>query len=119
MQFRDTASFGKRIESFIIGEMSMKGSDVRTPVIDDHSADCAVKKEDGTFVEIQIKVKSKGTKQSGHFSVDNHRDAHENFFFIFYGEIADTLWAFHSEISLKNLESIKSAKTQEVIVSLY
>ena len=67
MSFRDTSSFGKRVEYNIIGEMLNKGYDVYLPVIDDHGVDCIVKKSDGTFVEIQIKSRSENAKQPGFF----------------------------------------------------
>ena len=43
----------------IIGDMLMEGLDCYVPLVDDHGVDCAVKKACGTFIEIQIKAKSK------------------------------------------------------------
>ena len=97
MAFRDTSSFGKRIEYKIIAQMLMDGLDVYTPLIDDHGVDCIIKKPDGTFVEIQIKARSKTCKQNGFFSVDNHKEAMPNFYFVFYSELVDKMWVFSSE----------------------
>ena len=52
MSFRDTSSFGKRMEYQIEGKMLTEGHDVYLPMVDDHRVDCIVKKKDGTFVEI-------------------------------------------------------------------
>jgi hypothetical protein len=35
--------------------MIMEGLDVYLPLVDDHGVDCIIKRENGTFIEIQIK----------------------------------------------------------------
>ena len=57
--FRNTASFGKRIEYYLIGLMLKEGLDIYLPMVDDDAIDAVVKKPDGSFVEIQIKARSK------------------------------------------------------------
>ena len=42
--YRNTESFGKRIEYYIIGEMLKEGLDCYIPLVDDHGVDCIVKK---------------------------------------------------------------------------
>ena len=54
--FRDSASFGKRMEYKLIGDMLMEGLDCYVPLVDDHGVDCVIKKDDGTFIEVQIKL---------------------------------------------------------------
>jgi hypothetical protein len=49
IRFRDTASFGKRIEYSIIGEMLKEGLDVYTPMVDDIGIDAIIRKADGSF----------------------------------------------------------------------
>lgn len=60
--FRHTAGFGKRMEYYLIGQMLMEGLDCYAPVVDDRGVECAVKKADDTFIEIQIKARSKEVK---------------------------------------------------------
>ena len=51
LSFRNTASFGKRIEYYIVGLMLKDGLDVYMPLVDDDAIDAVVKKPDGNFVE--------------------------------------------------------------------
>ena len=57
VSFRHSAGFGKRMEYNLVGKMLMEGLDVYLPLVDDHGVDCVIKKEDGTFIEIQIKAR--------------------------------------------------------------
>ena len=59
MKFRNLASFGKRIEFWIIGEMIKEGHDVYIPMVDDMDIDAVVRKPNGKFIEVQIKARSK------------------------------------------------------------
>ena len=59
MKFRNLASFGKRIEFWIIGEMIKEGHDVYIPMVDDMGIDAVVRKPNGKFIEVQIKARSK------------------------------------------------------------
>lgn len=54
--FRSNASFGKRIEFYIIGLMLKEGLDVYIPMVDDDAIDVVVKKPNDSFVEVQIKA---------------------------------------------------------------
>lgn len=58
ISFRHSAGFGKRMEYNLVGKMLMEGLDVYMPLVDDHGVDCVIKKEDGTFIEVQIKARS-------------------------------------------------------------
>ena len=55
--FRDSASFGKRMEYKLIGDMLMEGLDCYVPLVDDHGVDCVIKKDDGTFIESYSTIK--------------------------------------------------------------
>lgn len=46
------------MEYNLVRKMLMEGLDCYLPLVDDHGADCVIKKEDGTFIEIQIKARS-------------------------------------------------------------
>jgi hypothetical protein len=77
MRFRHTAGFGKRIEFWIIGEMLKEGLDVYVPLVDDKAIDAVVRRRDGSFVEVQIKARSReiipGTRLSSQrFGTTNH-----------------------------------------------
>ena len=62
ISFRHSAGFGKRMEYNLVGKMLMEGLDVYMPLVDDHGVDCVIKKEDGTFIEVQIKARSNEAK---------------------------------------------------------
>ena len=47
--FTNLASFGKRIEHFLIGQMLKEGLDVYLPVVDDKGIDAVVRRPDGSF----------------------------------------------------------------------
>ena len=102
MSYRNACSFGKRIEYKVIGAMLKSECDVYIPIVDDHGVDCVVKKKDGTFLEIQIKARASDVKQCGFFTVDNHEDSINNFYFVFYSERVDTYWVFTSSDFIKN-----------------
>ena len=59
MRFRHSAGFGKRIEFWIIGQMLKEGLDVYVPLVDDNAIDAIVRRPDGSFVEVQIKARSR------------------------------------------------------------
>lgn len=115
MPFRDTCSFGKRIEYTIIGDLLMEGFDVYVPLVDDHGVDCIVKKGDGKYVEIQIKARSYQSKQPGCFTVNHHEDAIDNFYFIFCSEQSDRnlmKWVFSSREFVEVSYVYKSGKNK-------
>lgn len=96
--FRHTAGFGKRMEYSIIGKMLMEGLDCYVPLVDDHGVDCVIKKEDGTFIEIQIKARSNEVNDgdAALFSAISH-EHRENFYFVFYSERMDMMWILSSK----------------------
>ena len=93
ISFRHTAGFGKRMEYKLIGDMLMEGLDCYTPLVDDHGVDCVIKKSDGTFIELQIKARSKDVTEgdAALFSAIDH-NLTENFYFVFYSERLDMMW---------------------------
>ena len=98
ISFRHLAGFGKRIEYKLIGDMLMEGLDVYVPLVDDHGVDCIVKKQDGKFIEIQIKARSNEVVfgDAALFSAITH-DPTKNFYFVFYSERMDMMWILSSE----------------------
>lgn len=111
ISFRHSAGFGKRMEYNIVGKMLMEGLDVYLPLVDDHGVDCVIKKEDGTFIEVQIKARSKEVTEgdAALFAAITHNIT-ENFYFVFYSERLDTMWILSSEEFLKECVTNKKGK---------
>ena len=95
--YRHKASFGKRIEHYLIGQMLKEGLDVYIPMIDDDAIDAVVKRPNGKYVEIQIKARSKdvGLGDAALFA-DIPHEYRENYWFVFYSERLDTMWIMSS-----------------------
>lgn len=70
--------------------MLMEGLDVYLPLVDDHGVDCVIKKEDGTFIEVQIKARSSEVTDgdAALFAAITH-ELTPNFYFVFYSERLD------------------------------
>ena len=96
--FKHSAGFGKRVEFSIIGKMLMEGLDCYVPLVDDHGVDCVVKKEDSTFIEIQIKARSNEVKlgDGAMFASISHR--------------LEKMWIMSSGEFLKESKLIHSGK---------
>ena len=56
--FRDSASFGKRMEHYLIGQMLKEGLDCYLPLVDDDGIDVVIRKSSGEYIEVQIKARS-------------------------------------------------------------
>ena len=111
ISFRHSAGFGKRMEYNLVGKMLMEGLDVYLPLVDDHGVDCVIKKEDGTFIEIQIKARSNEVAfgDAGLFAAITH-DLTPNFYFVFYSERLDSMWILSSEEFLQECVTNKTGK---------
>ena len=101
-RFRDLASFGKRMEYKIIAEMLLEDLDIYMPLVDDDAIDAVVKKPDGSFVEVQIKARSKDVQfgTAALFAAISHRPR-KNYWFIFYSERMKTKWILSSKEFIK------------------
>ncbi|MBR5683982.1 MAG: hypothetical protein IKW96_12025 [Ruminococcus sp.] len=113
ISFRDSASFGKRMEYNLVGQMLMEGLDVYLPLVDDHGVDCIIKKADGTFIEIQIKARSSKVTDgdAALFSAITH-ELTPNFYFVFYSERLDSMWILSSEEFLNECVTNKNGKNK-------
>lgn len=98
ISFRHSAGFGKRMEYNLIGKMLMEGLDCYVPLVDDHGVDCVIKKEDGTFIEIQIKARSSKSTDgdAALFSAITH-DFTKDFYFVFFSERLGMMWIMSSD----------------------
>ena len=109
--FRDSASFGKRMEYKIIGDMLMEGLDCYVPLVDDHGVDLVIKKQDGTFIEVQIKASGENVKvgDAARFSAIKHEEQ-PNYYFIFKSERMKQMWIMSSADFIANTKPNKSGK---------
>ncbi|WP_235594811.1 hypothetical protein [Paraglaciecola hydrolytica] len=67
------------------------------PLIDDNGIDAVVRRDDGTFVEVQIKARSKNVLMgdAALFAALTH-ELRENYYFVFYSERLETFWILTS-----------------------
>ena len=111
--FRHSAGFGKRIEYWIIGNMLKEGIDVYVPMVDDDAIDVVIKKNDGSFVSVQIKARSKNVVfgDAALFAAIPH-EIRENYWFVFYSERMDMMWLMTSEEFIQESVQNKSGKNK-------
>ena len=111
ISFRHSAGFGKRMEYALVGKMLMEGLDVYLPLVDDHGVDCVIKKANGTFIEIQIKARSKEVTDgdAALFAAITH-ELTPNFYFVFFSERLDTMWILSSEEFIHECVTNKTGK---------
>lgn len=118
--FRHTAGFGKRMEYYLIGQMLMEGLDCYVPVVDDHGVDCVVKKADGTFIEIQIKARSKEVKMGdGALFAGIVHEPRPNYYFVFYSERLEKMWIMSSDEFIVETGGASGAASKSVSFNSY
>ncbi|HVG33949.1 MAG TPA: hypothetical protein VM911_12750 [Pyrinomonadaceae bacterium] len=102
MKYRHSAAFGKRMEFWLIGQMLREGIDVYVPLVDDIAIDAVIRRPDGSFVEVQIKARSKDVVlgDGALFSAIQH-ELRLNYWFVFYSERLSTMWIMTSEEFLR------------------
>lgn len=110
-RFRHTAGFGKRIEYWIVGRMLKEGLDVFVPLVDDNAIDAIVRRRDGSFVEVQIKARSRDVVQGdGALFAAIPHELRTNYWFVFYSERLDTMWIMTSAEFIAVSHQNKSGK---------
>ena len=109
--FRHSAAFGKRIEYYVIGLMLKEGLDVYLPMVDDDAIDAVIKKLDGSFVEVQIKARSKHVLfgDGALFAAITH-EIRKSYWFVFYSERMDRMWILSSNEFVKEAAQNKTGK---------
>lgn len=107
--FRHLAAFGKRIEYYVIGLMLKEGLDVFIPMVDDMGIDAVVRRPDGSFVEVQIKARSKHVLfgDGALFAAIPH-ELRVNYWFVFYSERMDKMWILSSKEFIQNSHQNKN-----------
>jgi len=111
MKFRDSASFGKRMEHYLIGQMLKEGLDCYLPLVDDDGIDVVIRKNTGEYIEVQIKARSNTVVEgdAALFAAMTH-EARNNYYFVFYSERLETMFIMSSEEYLKECVTNKSGK---------
>lgn len=111
MKFRDTASFGKRMEHYLIGLMLKEGLDCYLPLVDDDGIDVVIRRSTSDYIEVQIKARSATVKEgdAALFAAMTH-EARANYFFVFYSERLETMFIMSSEEYLQECVTNKSGK---------
>jgi hypothetical protein len=111
--FRHLAAFGKRIEYYVVGLMLKEGLDVFLPMVDDDAIDAVIKKPDGSFVELQIKARSKHVifGDAALFAAIPH-EYRPNYWFVFYSERIGKMWIMSSKEFIKESVQNKTGKNK-------
>lgn len=111
MRFRHSAGFGKRMEFYLIGKMLKEGLDCYIPLVDDDGIDVVVRRNDGGFIEVQIKARSNDVKygDAALFAAMTH-ELRKNYYFVFYSERMGTMWILSSQEYLDECVTNKSGK---------
>jgi len=99
------------MEHYIIGLMLKEGLDVYLPLVDDDAIDAVVKKPDGSFVEVQIKARSKKVVfgDAALFAALSH-EHRPNYWFVFYSERLDKIWVLSSKEFIDESNQNKTGK---------
>jgi hypothetical protein len=113
MNFRDSASFGKRQEFAIISELLRRDFDVYMTLVDDKGIDCVIRQSSECYIDVQIKARSKNAKHH-HFFAALSFTPRKNLWFIFYTEVDDNYWILQSthldKIATRNVSGINKGK---------
>ena len=111
--FRHSAGFGKRMEYWIIGQMLREGLDVYVPLVDDFGIDAVIRKENGQFIEIQIKARSNEIVfgDAALFAAIKHSHR-ENYYFVFYSERMKKTWILSSSEFIQEANQNKNGKNK-------
>ncbi|MCB0747732.1 MAG: hypothetical protein KDC90_09750 [Ignavibacteriae bacterium] len=99
MNYRNSASYGKRQEFKAIAKLLELGFDVYQTLVDDQGIDCIIRINSNRYLDIQIKARSKtcSINNRAYFPLLKVKPARDNFFFIFYSEQFDSYWILPSK----------------------
>jgi hypothetical protein len=91
--------------------MLKEGLDVFLPMVDDDAIDAVIKKPDGSFVEVQIKARSKHVLfgDGALFAAIKH-EYRKSYWFVFYSERIDKIWILSSKEFINEAGQNKSGK---------
>ncbi|MFT4800268.1 MAG: hypothetical protein ACI93N_000026 [Flavobacteriaceae bacterium] len=113
ISFRHSAGFGKRMEYWIVGLMLKEGLDIYMPLVDDFGIDAVIRKPNGSFVELQIKARSKDVTfgDAALFAAVTH-EYRDNYYFLFYSERMESMWLMTSEEFIQESNQNKNGKNK-------
>lgn len=99
------------MEYYLIGLMLKEGLDCYVPLVDDDGIDVIIRKADGSFIEVQIKARSKDVKfgDAALFAAMTH-EYRDNYYFVFYSERMETMWIMTSDEYLNECTTNKTGK---------
>lgn len=110
--FRHAASFGKRIEYWVIGLLLKQGFDVFVPLVDDDGIDAILRHPNGRKVDLQIKARSStvGFGDAALFAALVHPEVRQDYYFVFYAERMDMIWLMSSADFIEVSDQNKTGK---------
>ncbi len=111
MEYRSTASFGKRQEYIVVAELLKRNFNVYMTLVDDQGIDCIVRFDEHCYIDLQIKARSENAKYFNLFSAMKF-EPKDNYFFIFYTEKNDTFWIMPSHDVAEYAQQNKDGKHQ-------
>ncbi len=79
--------------------MLKEGLDVYAPLVDDFGIDAIIRKNDNSFIEVQIKARLRRVipGDAALFAAIAHAEVRQNYYFVFYSERMDAMWIMSSE----------------------
>jgi hypothetical protein len=97
---------GNQISTFWLRE----GLDVYVPLVDDIGVDAVIRKSDNSFIEVQIKARSREVKfmSAALFAAIDHPLPRKNYYFVFRSERLDKMWIMSSEELMEQSTQIKN-----------
>lgn len=116
MDFRSSASFGKRQEFVAVAELLRRGFDVYMTLVDDQQIDCIIRQERNgklRYLDVQIKARSNDAKHAATFAALTCRNPRRDFWYIFYSEAASTYWIIPSLDVVKLSNVNKGGETKD------
>ena len=114
MNYRSSASFGKRQEYIAVAELLRRGFDVYMTLVDDQQIDCIIRLEEAggpRYLDIQIKARSNDALNAATFAAMSIRRPRKDFWFIFYSEAAHTYWVMPSEDVVRHANENKGGES--------
>lgn len=93
--------------------MLKEGLDVYVPLVDDDAIDAVIRRDDGTFITVQIKARSKdvGDRTAALFAAIPH-EWRDNYWFVFYSERMNMKWIMTSEEFIRESYQNRSGKNE-------
>ncbi|WP_251833325.1 hypothetical protein [Kaistella pullorum] len=91
--------------------MLKEGLDVYLPMVDDDGIDAVIKRPDGSFVEVQVKARSKDVVfgDAALFAAIPH-EYRNNYWFVFYSERMEMIWILNSHEFINESNQNKTGK---------